>query len=321
MADATKFPIIPARELPLPASVSAEARAVLAFPPTPQLERPPLSDKAAWRSYIAGMDERMRMMVRADGAPADVAEIDVGGAKVYDIRPHGVAESDRSFVLEFHGGALIAGAGAFAQATGVGQALRLGARVWSVDYRMPPDHPYPAGLDDALAAYRGLLKLRAPEEIIVAGSSAGGNIAAAVILRARDEGLPLPGGAILMTPELDLTESGDSFRTNLGVDNILGPLMPVNLLYADGADLAHPYLSPLFGDVSKGFPPTLLASGTRDLFLSNTVRMHWALLAADVRAELYVVEAGPHGGFPMAPEGAAMDRQLRRFAESIWASR
>ena len=169
-----------------------------------------------------------------------------------------------------------------------------------------------------MAAYRALLAERAPGEIVIHGGSAGGNLAAALILRARDEGLPLPAGAILNTPEIDLTESGDSFQTNLGVDPGLRPLMPVNLLYADGHDLSHPYLSPLFGDFSKGFPPTLLTTGTRDLYLSNTVRMHRALRAADIPAELHVTEAGPHTGFPGTPEGEAIEREVRRFIQSVW---
>jgi acetyl esterase/lipase len=194
----------------------------------------------------------------------------------------------------------------------------LGVRVWSVDYRMPPDHPYPTPLDDCVAAYRALLRERSAHEIAVGGSSAGGNLAAALILRARDEGLPLPASVVLATPELDLTESGDSFRTNLGVDSVLGSLMPVNRLYAAGHDLAHPYLSPLFGDFSKGFAPTLLSAGTRDLFLSNAVRMHRALREAGVEAELHVQEAAPHGGFGGAPEDQALDREVRRFVQAHW---
>ena len=89
--------------------------------------------------------------------------------------------------------------------------------------------------------------------------------------------------------------------------------MPVNLLYAAGRDLTDPYVSPLFGDFSKGFPPTLLASGTRDLFLSNTVRMHRKLRAAGVAAELHVFEAMPHGGFGGAPEDRELAREVRRF--------
>ena len=123
----------------------------------------------------------------------------------------------------------------------------------------------------------------------------------------------MPAAVVLNTPEIDLTESGDSFRANDGVDGTLRSLMEVNLLYADGHDLRHPYLSPLFGDFTKGFPPTILSTGTRDLFLSNTVLMHRALRNADIAAELHVCEAGGHGGFPGAPEGQGIQRDVRRF--------
>src|SRR5262249_51845807 len=108
--------------------------------------------------------------------------------------------------------------------------------------------------------------------------------------------------------------------TNLGVDTVLTrSLMPANLLYAGGHDLADPYLSPLFGDFSRGYPPTLLASGTRDLFLSNTVRMHRALRAAGVPAELHVLEAAPPGGFHgAAPEDREIDREVRGFVDQRW---
>ena len=160
-----------------------------------------------------------------------------------------------------------------------------------------------------MAAYRALLSDRDAGEVIVGGGSAGGNLAAALLLRARDEGLPLPAAAVLLTPEADLTESGDSFQTNLGLDNVLTQsLMPANLLYANGHDLTDPYLSPLFGDFTKGFPPTFLSTGTRDLFLSNTVLLHRKLRSAGVPADLHVLEAAGHGGFlGTAPE----DRELR----------
>jgi epsilon-lactone hydrolase len=150
------------------------------------------------------------------------------------------------------------------------------------------------------------------EQVLVSGISGGGNLAAALLLRAKDEGLPMPAGLLLATPEVDLTESGESFLLNDGVDTMLSPLMPVNLLYANGEDLAHPYLSPLFGDLT-GFPPTFLQTGTRDLFLSNTVRMHRALLRAGVHAELHVFEAMPHGGFGGAPEDDELRAEMRRF--------
>ena len=140
-----------------------------------------------------------------------------------------------------------------------------------------------------------------------------------MLLRARDEGLPMPSSLTLLSPEVDLTESGDSFFTNQLIDVVLPrPLRNANLLYAGGTPLTDPLVSPLFGDL-EGFPPTLLQSGTRDLLLSNAVRMHRKLLAADVRCELHVFEGMPHGGFMGgSPEDADLDTVVRRFVRSNW---
>jgi acetyl esterase/lipase len=221
--------------------------------------------------------------------------------------------------LDIHGGALIMGGGEACRLMGCAMAAVTGMIHWAVDYRMPPLHPYPAALDDCLAVYRALLDRREPLDIFVGGASAGGNLAAALMARAKDEGLPLPAGLVLMSPEVDLTESGDSFTTNLGVDNVLGLLMQTNLLYANGHNLRDPYLSPLFADV-VGFPPTFLQAGTRDLFLSNTVQMHRKLRDAGVDAELHVWEAMPHGGFGGAPEDLEVRIELRRFLDRLRTS-
>ena len=309
---------VPAKDLSVPAHLSPVAHAYL----TPQprsLGYPAQDDKAGWRAYVAAVDQSVLPLLSHISGQADVSvyERDADGARVYDIIPAGVDGDSGPVILDIHGGALILCGGQLCRIMGTGTAMRLQRRVWSVDYRMAPDYPYPAALDDCIAAYRALLRERSPEQIIVSGGSAGGNLAAALMLRARDEGLPLPAGLILGTPEADLTESGDSFQTNDGVDPSLDSLMPVNLLYADGHDLRHPYLSPLFGDFSKGFPPTLLTTGTRDLYLSNTVRMHRALRAADIPATLHVTEAGGHTGFPGGPEGDQIDREVRLFLQSV----
>lgn len=308
---------VAARDIPIPAHLSAVAQAYLA--PQPSLNAyPALEDKAGWRSYVSAVDQAITpMLVMFSGqAEADIEDRVFDGARVFDIVPAGIDPDGRAIVLEFHGGGLIMCGGPLCRMMGVGSAARLRRRVWSVDYRMPPDHAYPAALDDAIAAYRALLGERSPGEIVVSGGSAGGNIAAALMLRARDEGLPMPAGLILATPEIDLTESGDSFHTNNGIDPGLRSLMAVNLLYADGHALDDPYLSPLFGDL-KGFPPTILTTGTRDLYLSNTVRLHRKLRAAGVAADLHLTEAGPHTGFPGAPEGQEIDRELLGFIARV----
>jgi acetyl esterase/lipase len=308
---------VPAREIPVPTSVSPAAQRVLAAGRSIRHSRwEGITDVDGWRSAIAAQEEVARQMqgdVDTSRLAADVEVRDVGDACVYVARPTSDHRDDR-IVLELHGGALVLGGGEMCRIGALARAARTGIETWSLDYRMPPDHPYPAALDDCVAAYRAVLAERAPDRIVVTGGSAGGNLAAALVLRARDEGLPLPAAVILGTPEVDLTESGDTFRTNLGVDTVLVSLMPVNLLYADGHDLAHPYLSPLFGDFEPGFPPTLLSSGTRDLFLSNTVRMHRALRRAGVAAELHVLEAAPHGAFlGRAPEDAELAAEVDRF--------
>ncbi len=310
---------VPERVLQAPAHLSPHAQAVVSASSPPPEPYPPIDDSAAWKRLIAEMDDLMLPMMEAMSAhiDANVTAMEVDGVPVFDIEPSSITPGgDGHILLNIHGGALVAGGGPRCRAMATLAAHQAGLHTWSVDYRMPPDHPYPAPLDDCVAVYRALLREHAPERIVVSGGSAGGNLAAAMIVRARDEGLPLPRAAILMTPELDLTESGDSFQTNLGVDTVLArSLMPANLLYAGGHDLSHPYVSPLFADFSLGFPPTFLQAGTRDLFLSNAVRMHRALRKAGIVAELHVFEAMPHGGFFGAPEDADTTEAVRDYVQ------
>ncbi len=255
------------RTIPVPNSVSPEAARVLAAGAAalsgPGAPNPSRDDIAGWRAYAQGADAMLLRMFEAQSPPvvAAVEPMSVGEITVFDITPERVPDDSDVVYFDIHGGALVIGGGECCRAMAINAAARVRRRTWSVDYRMPPDHPYPAALDDCLAAYRALLAVRAPERVVVGGASAGGNLAAALLLRARDEGLPLPAALVLLTPEVDLTESGDSFRTNLGVDTVLTrSLAEANALYAGDHDLEHPYVSPLFGDFA-GFPPTFLQTG------------------------------------------------------------
>jgi monoterpene epsilon-lactone hydrolase len=315
---------LPARDIPVPPYLSLRAQTMLARgietrSQRPDQPEPSLDDTAAWRARsVAGNQMMMSMMSETvSRIDAEVTEIDLNGLAVYDIRP-GEVDDDRVY-LEIHGGGLTIGFGEACRARGLIAADRVKARTWAVDYRMPPDHPFPAPLDDCVTAYRALLRDHNPNNLIVGGWSAGGNLAAALILRSRDEDLPLPAAAVLLTPMADLTQSGDSFYTNAGLDTIAGDgFSTVGALYAGEYDLDHPYVSPLFGDFTKGFPPTILAAGTRDVFLSNTVRMHCSLRAAGVPADLHIMDAAPHGGFGGAPEDDHLAREVRRFVDSHW---
>ena len=288
----------------------------LAQDPPPPQPMPALDDMDGWLQHVERGNGYMLTRFAGEFA-GTVDDTEKAGVHTYVLRADEVPDEPATPIyLEIHGGALVIGGGEACRLIAGVTASANGMITWAPDYRMPPRHPYPAPLDDCMAVYRALLEVRSPADIFVGGGSAGGNLAAALLVRAADEGLPMPAGLVLITPEVDLTESGDTFATNLGIDNVLGLLMETNLLYANGHDLAHPYLSPLFADVT-GFPPTFLQAGTRDLYLSNTVRMHRKLRAAGVDAELHVFEAMPHGGFAGAPEDLEVRLEMRRFLDRL----
>lgn len=316
---------ISARDIPPPATISPAAQKALSDGATlPFFSWPPVADKDAWRRLIATSDATREPIYDATLAAtnATVDTVRIAGVVCYDCMPNAGARAASPVYLYIHGGALVMGQGGFAKMRGAVNAVALGVRTISVDYRMPPDHPFPAAPEDCVSVYKTLLETVDAKRIVIAGSSAGGNIAAAATLMIRDRGIPLPAGVVLLTPEVDLTESGDTFRTNADLDVALKRGLPeCNAVYANGHDLRDPYVSPLFGDFSQGFPPTLIQSGTRDLFLSNSVRMHRRLRDAGVEAELHVWEAMPHAGFMPgeAPENVEIQVEVKRFFQRVVA--
>ncbi len=320
MADSETGLHVPARVIPVPTSISPQAQAFLAGAArriAAMGTTPPSGDQGSAAEAALQM-----LRPRAAGFKGTLETIDLGhGAKLYRVSPEGrTGRRAQVAYFDIHGGGFTAGGGEMCQILAQLRAKDFGVEVWSVDYRLAPGHPFPAALDDCMAAYREVLKLRAAGDLVVAGSSAGGNLAAAMLLRARDEGLPLPSAAVLMTPGLDLTGAGDTRQTNRYHDvNLYGGAADGLSAYSGSADTKHPYVSPIYGDFTKGWPPTLLSSGTRDLLLSDTVRMHRALRRAGIRAELHVTEAGPHGGFMgTAPEDHELIAECRRFCEEAW---
>ncbi|MGH8261583.1 MAG: alpha/beta hydrolase [Steroidobacteraceae bacterium] len=317
---------LPERTIPPPRTISDAARAALSTgAATPAASRPAAADLEGWRRAIAASEliwEPIAAQMLAE-TRCKVETQTVAGVTTYLCTPDASGtrsaaahSGQRPVYLYLHGGAFVFGSGRFAMATGATAADRLGLTTISVDYRMPPDHPFPAAPEDCVAVYRALLDRHDPKRIVIGGSSAGGNLAAAVTLMIRDRGLPLPAAVVLLTPEADLTEAGDTFRTNALLDVVLkGGLPECNALYAAGRDLADPYLSPLFADFTRGFPPTLIQSGTRDLFLSNSVLLHRKLRRAGIDAELHVWEAMPHGGFGFGPvpENDELHAEIARF--------
>jgi monoterpene epsilon-lactone hydrolase len=244
----------------------------------------------------------------------------IGGVKSFVVTPKSIPDANRDRVLlHLHGGVRVLNPGEAGTREAIMMAGFARFKVVSVDYRMPPDHPFPAALDDAVAVYRELLKTTQPENIGIFGTSAGGSLTLTTLLRAKMDGLPMPGAIAPGTPTVDLTKTGDSLFTNAMVDNVLqtqdGFIRATAFLYANGRDLKDPLLSPIYGDVT-GFPPTILTSGTRDLYLSNTVRMHRKLRAAGVEAVLQVWEGQSHTQYnadPTAPETKEYHAEIARF--------
>jgi len=310
---------VTARTIPAPTTISIAAQAFLANPLNMgEGKAPAPDDRAAWQAIVDAGNQALTtaFAANAEAYPSTVTTHQPGSVLIYEVTPAGLPSADDDGAIFYlHGGGFIHGAGMLGAYMAMPLAGRSNIRTFSVDYRMPPSAPFPVGLDDAVGAYRWLLDRYDAQKIVVAGASAGAGLAASCILKARDLGLPLPGGCLLFTPEADLTESGDSFETNDTIDvNLKHRLTDSIALYSDGHDLRDPYLSPIFGDFSKGFAPTQLISGTRDLFLSNTVILHRALLRAGIEAELHIWEAMPHGGFFGAPEDDEVLDEQARFA-------
>jgi epsilon-lactone hydrolase len=191
---------------------------------------------------------------------------------------------------------------------------RTDAKVISVDYRLAPEHPYPAAVDDALAAYEGLVDNGiAPSEIVLAGESAGGALAVATLVNARDRGLPLPAAAFVMSPYADLTLAGTTMEAKRDVD----PLMSRERLqariadYTAGQDPALGLISPIFADLS-GLPPLIIQAGSHEVLLDDAVRLARQAATADVEVTLDITPGVPHvfqAYYPILDEGAAaLDR-------------
>lgn len=301
----------------IPPTISAEARELLRLQSeVPDVPTPHQDDAEGWKALIAAMRAGLIDALAADGESRlnGMHQVvhDVDGVTVHELRPLVENAATAVVVLHLHGGGFALGSGDGTLHMGSMVASGLQLPVYAVDYRVPPENPHPAPLDDCMSAYRWLLESYAAETIVLHGHSAGANLVAALLLRAADEQLPSPRGAVILSPEVDLTEEGDSFEQMGRVDFLTRFIED----YAAGADLTHPYLSPIFGDVST-FPPTLLQTGTRDVFLSNTVRFHRHLRRAGVPAALHVWEAMPHAGFGGAPEDREIDAEVRRFIKAL----
>lgn len=294
--------LVPAKTLPVPTDVSPEMQRIIAAP-----------RRAGWDDlWETGEECRAAANALAAQAvqalPAMRARLHVtvqsgtmDGVRVYVVTPDVIpAEHSDKLLIHVHGGCYVLSPGE----AGTKEAILMAGighfKVISVDYRMPPEAYFPAALDDAMTVYKAALETSDPKNVAVFGTSAGGALVLEMMLQAKQLGLPMPGAIAPGTPMSDVTKTGDTFYTNDMVDNVLvsrdGFCAAATTVYAHGHDLKDPLLSPVYGDM-HGFPPAILTSGTRDLLLSNTVRVHRKLRRAGVEAQLEVYEGQSHAQY------------------------
>lgn len=224
----------------------------------------------------------------------------VAGVDTFIVTPKNIApQYENKKLLHIHGGAFVFGGGESALREAIWVANGLGAKVISVDYRQPPLHPFPAAINDVVTVWGELIKNQASESTAMFGTSAGGNLVLATTLKLQQLGLPTPGALFIGTPAVDLKETSDSWLTLKGLDPLgqrEGLIQSTIELYAANEALDNPLISPIYAEI-ESFPPTMFISGTRDLLLSDTVRMHRLLRSVDVEAELHIYDGQSHGDY------------------------
>ncbi len=253
----------------------------------------------------AGIEASLGAAPLAEGV--DALECAPGGVPSIELRPRGTTGAP--LLLYFHGGGYRLGSARSWRSYGSQIAARTGVRVCLVDYRLAPEHPFPAALDDALAAWRGALEAgEPPERCVVGGDSAGGGLAAALCAQLRDRGLRLPAGCVGLSPWTDLRLGAASYRSNAERDTVfsLARANEAAATYLQGADPADVRASPLLADW-KGLPPLLVQVGDVEVLLDDARGLVERAREAGVEAELSIYPDMPHVwqlACPAYPEAA-----------------
>lgn len=307
---------IAADPLPLrayvPSTISPEAAAVYAryrafvLAPRPTPPKTPADFDALYqgaeRSGIAKSDAMLKVLQPV------VTQRLIAGVPVYEIRPKDYHD-DGTLLIYVHGGGFVTGSAHSNLGEAAGMAAATGKRVISVEYTVAPRGRWRLVTDQVAGVYKGLLDEGVKASHIgMTGGSAGANIVAGATLKIRDRGLPMPAALLLLCPMSDLTEGGDTRFTLADADPALSAaqVRPGLDAYADPADQKNPYVSPVYGDFSKGYPPTLIQGGTKEWLLSDMVRLNRAIKRAGGNSDLEIYEGMPHGFTALmadAPEG------------------
>ena len=313
------------RTLPPSVDVSDVFRESLEATPQPDVasaKRHVPETTEQWISFIRAADKPTAAAARklAQALSVKVQHDTIAGVNVYRVTPPEIAPEHKGHLFfHLHGGAFILNGGEAGTFEAVLIASHLKIPVVSIDYRMPPNHPAPAAMEDVVAVWKVLLSERSPALIAMGGSSAGAGLTMSSVQRFKELGLALPQALLLGTPGADAGKIGDSRYINEGIDTSLvtweGLVNDALKMYAADYKITHPYVSPIYGDLG-GFPPSYLISGTRDMMLSDTVRVHRKLRRAGVEADLHVYEGQSHADYLKvfnAPESSEHFVELNAF--------
>ncbi len=266
----------------IPDTISPEAQAFLRMMPDPHLQpaAPDPTEIEQWKALQLAFEaqnlERQKDIV--DRLGPDVTKQDLGGVPVLDIKPKNWRNNGKVMVYT-HGGAYTLNSAASTLGSSALMANATGLRVISIDYTLAPHAKWQEVTDQVVTVFTELGNQGyAMKDIAIYGDSAGGGLAAGSVLKMRDQGMGMPAAVVLWSPWSDITETGDTYFTMKHAEpsySYEGVLRPSADAYADPKDQKHPYVSPVYGDYTKGFPPTLIQGGTKEIFLSNFVR-HYA---------------------------------------------
>ena len=301
---------------PPPETLSAEARAFLASVVPLEMEGP------MDLTIIRPLMEQIQTMVSDEQRKSHAVNVTddvIAGVPVRRIARSDGKVDPKRVLMNVHGGGFAIDAGSLTENVPI--AALSGIEVVAVRYRLAPDHPFPAAVEDALAVYKALLADHEPQNIAVYGTTAGAVIGPQLMMRLKAEGLPLPGALGVFSGEPDLSGTADSLY--IFADPVSGrALIEAKANYVAGADPRDPLVSPIFGDLS-GFPPTLCLSSGRDVLLSGTVNLARALTDAGVAAELVVYDALPHAFWAqmIAPESDDAFKRMAAFLGKHTAGR
>lgn len=303
-----------------PSTISKEAREIItSYKIEDRNQILPLPDDfSAWKSLRGKFEEEFAPLcneVEAHYKP-EINEIYLGGVPALDINPSAKGPT----IVYIHGGAFTLFSVRSTLYCSVPVAAELSARVISIEYTLAPHAKWDTILDQVIAAVKALVSKNLPlDRIVFFGDSAGGSLAAGAALKMRDEGMGMPKALVLWSPWADISETGDTYTTLKEADPVLfypDNLQRCALAYAPPELHHHPYVSPVYGNYAKGFPPTLIQAGTKEIFLSNAVRQYRALDSAGIPVKLDLYEGMWHvfQGLPWnLPESRLARQNMKRF--------